>query len=262
MPIAAWLRFASMALLVLWLGVHYSRVQQALQRLEALLFSFLAVLTIAQFGLEAASVTDPLTPLPGVLRSMALSVFGALSLVVVLATGMAAFWTFRLTGRGQTATMKREPLGTLMLSGLAVLALMAGNSFAEPNAAAVASSSGPLVFSPTLNVPRNTVALKNPYAGDAASLERGKVVYQANCQICHGISGDGRGPAGANLRIKPASFRNPIHFQSSSMDGPHFWVIQHGDGETGGMPGWQGTLSDQQTWDVLNYVKSLSGQAS
>lgn len=44
------------------------------------------------------------------------------------------------------------------------------------------------------------------------------------------------------------------------MDGPHFWIIQHGDRQPSGMPAWQGKLSDQQIWDVLNYVKVLSSQ--
>jgi mono/diheme cytochrome c family protein len=87
-------------------------------------------------------------------------------------------------------------------------------------------------------------------------------VYQQYCLTCHGLNGDGNGPAGANLRIRPPSFHNPQHFLAPGMDGAHFWVVQHGDSVPGGMPAWQGTLTDQQMWDVVNYVKQIAaGQA-
>jgi mono/diheme cytochrome c family protein len=39
---------------------------------------------------------------------------------------------------------------------------------------------------------------------DAASLARGKDIFEANCASCHGVSGKGDGPAAQALNPKPA----------------------------------------------------------
>jgi cytochrome c oxidase cbb3-type subunit 3 len=37
----------------------------------------------------------------------------------------------------------------------------------------------------------------------------GKKIYNEKCQFCHGIKGDGKGPASASLNPKPDDFNDP-----------------------------------------------------
>ena len=39
--------------------------------------------------------------------------------------------------------------------------------------------------------------------------ELGKKIYEGKCLFCHGINGNGNGPAAASLSPKPADFNNP-----------------------------------------------------
>jgi len=43
--------------------------------------------------------------------------------------------------------------------------------------------------------------------------ELGKTVYEGRCQFCHGIKGNGNGPAAASLNPKPADFNDPKFWQ-------------------------------------------------
>jgi hypothetical protein len=62
-----------------------------------------------------------------------------------------------------------------------------------------------------------------------ADLTRVKAVYEHHCQSCHGLGGDGDGPAGASLKIRPADFHRfrsllksdeELLFQESSIARP------------------------------------------
>lgn len=263
MSLGEWLRFAQLSLLAGWLAslslglasrpaIQPAAAGQRQRRSTAMLLAAVATLTAAQLGVALSAASGPLTPIGAVLAAIVMSPYGVLSLVLLLTTVIAAALSWR-----QSVTPAHASLG-----GLVILLVCGAVALTSGPAVEAAATAGEIVMSPTLTVPRSLITLKDPYAGDPASAARGKIVYQQNCQVCHGIAGDGRGPAGANLRIPPASFHNPQHFQSPAMDGPHFWVIQHGDGQLSGMPAWQGKLTDQQIWDVLNYVKVLSGLGS
>src|SRR5262249_42044201 len=41
---------------------------------------------------------------------------------------------------------------------------------------------------------------------DPAQIGRGKEIFTARCAVCHGDAGDGKGPAGLALPLKPADF--------------------------------------------------------
>jgi cytochrome c5 len=42
-----------------------------------------------------------------------------------------------------------------------------------------------------------------------ADYERGKTLFNEKCQLCHGVKGDGNGPAAAAYDPKPANFTDP-----------------------------------------------------
>ncbi|HEX6513007.1 MAG TPA: cytochrome c [Chloroflexota bacterium] len=246
MTLSAWLRFVELSLLAGWAAWRLYR-PRPLRRGEAVLPGLAAALSLAQVMVEAQSASDPFTSLAQILPVVLGSAYGALSLVVAVLGLGAAVWIWRKPAASAAAA-----------SALTLVVCGAIASAGAADAVSAATSSGEIAMSPTLAVPRAALTTPNPYAGDPASAERGRAVYQQYCVACHGLNGDGNGPAIAGLRIRPPNFHNPQHYLAPGMDGAHFWVIQHGDGQTGGMPAWQGTLTDHQIWDVLNYVKQIA----
>lgn len=93
-------------------------------------------------------------------------------------------------------------------------------------------------------------------------LERGQLVYEANCAICHGSRGDGTGMAGHHFRTKPANFQaGKFKFRSTPTgrlptDKDLFRTITQGVGGTGMIP--QVHLSEADRWDVVAYIKTFS----
>ncbi len=245
MTLPAWLRFIELSVLAGWVVWRVYRPGRTRAR-DALPALAVGALSSSQLVLEAQAATDPFTPLAQVLPAVLASPYGWLSATVaVVAVGMAV-WVWRW----------RAPATVLALALLVCAGVATGGA---ADAVSAAASSGELAMSPTLAVPRSALTTPNPFANDPASAERGRAIYQQYCQSCHGLNGDGNGPAVAGLRIRPPTFRNPQHFLAPGMDGAHFWVVQHGDGRAGGMPAWQGTLTDGQIWDAVNYVKQLAG---
>ncbi len=54
--------------------------------------------------------------------------------------------------------------------------------------------------------------------GGANEYAQGKKLYSDKCQICHGVRGDGNGPAGAALSPPPANFTSPTFWQQKNVD--------------------------------------------
>jgi len=45
--------------------------------------------------------------------------------------------------------------------------------------------------------------------------DKGKELYDKNCEICHGIKGDGNGPAAASFSPGPRDFTDPKFWQNN-----------------------------------------------
>jgi len=85
----------------------------------------------------------------------------------------------------------------------------------------------------------------------------GSVIFAANCVICHGINGDGRGqrreginPPAANLTLPPWS--------DAPAAGRTFLAIRNGAPGTA-MPSWS-ILNDQQIWGLVAYIVSFKSR--
>ena len=60
-----------------------------------------------------------------------------------------------------------------------------------------------------------------------ASVRAGRVVFDANCVVCHGANGQGDGPASASLSPKPRRFVDPA-WQKEVTDEDLIHVAQTG----------------------------------
>ena len=104
------------------------------------------------------------------------------------------------------------------------------------------------------SVPAAAKNLKNPFPPDAEALLSAKDDYAAHCEGCHGVRGDGKGERAERLSIAPADFAD-THAMSLHTDGELFWVITEGHKP---MPAFHGTLSDEQRWHLVDYVRGFS----
>jgi cytochrome c oxidase cbb3-type subunit 3 len=92
--------------------------------------------------------------------------------------------------------------------------------------------------------------VKNEFEENAYALSQGKTLYtQFNCVGCHSHGGGGMGPPLMDAKWIYGS--NPEQIFSS--------IIQ---GRPNGMPSWAGRIPDFQVWQLVAYVRSLSGLAS
>ena len=102
----------------------------------------------------------------------------------------------------------------------------------------------------------------NPVMVDSSSLERGAVLYDLNCKLCHGDQGKGDGPIAKQLIRKPVDLTGAD--TSYLSDGEVFMLITNGVlppvGVNGGMPALKENLSIRERWDVVNFVRSLQAK--
>jgi mono/diheme cytochrome c family protein len=100
--------------------------------------------------------------------------------------------------------------------------------------------------------PEEARKVKNPIQATKTSIQKRKEIYEKKCALCHGIKGDGKGPASAGLSPKPTNFRGS-HGEKMT-DGEHFWKITTG---RGGMPSFGKDLTEQERWHVINYINTF-----
>lgn len=90
----------------------------------------------------------------------------------------------------------------------------------------------------------------------------GQEVYQVNCAVCHGVGGDGNGPAASMFRIRPRDFRPGIFkFRSTPSgslptDDDLLRIVSQGLRWTGMIA--RSDLGESNGRAVIQYVKTLS----
>ncbi|MBI5876795.1 MAG: copper resistance protein CopC [Chloroflexi bacterium] len=95
--------------------------------------------------------------------------------------------------------------------------------------------------------------LVNPMVPDEASLAIGKTVFEDHCVACHGPQGRGNGPLAATLNPRPADFT--LHINQHSDEVTFNWISKGIAGSA--MPAWEGALSADERWHVINYLQAL-----
>lgn len=95
------------------------------------------------------------------------------------------------------------------------------------------------------------------------ALLRGRQIYERACVACHGISGDGNGPAAKYLDPRPRVFTSGTYkFRSTPSgqlptDEDLFRTVTSGIPRTM-MPAWRDLLIEQDRRDVVAYIKTFS----
>jgi cytochrome c oxidase cbb3-type subunit III len=95
---------------------------------------------------------------------------------------------------------------------------------------------------------REPVHNESPYDDNAFAVNQGKRLFRwYNCNGCHSMGGGGIGPALMDAQWKYGS-EPAIIFQS---------IMQ---GRPEGMPSFGGHIPEDQVWQIVAYVRSMSGQ--
>ena len=102
----------------------------------------------------------------------------------------------------------------------------------------------------------NAVSVQNPVPATEESIARGEYLFQLNCLVCHGADGTGTGPVGAILATAPVDLNDA--YTQDQADGQLFFTLTRGRAT---MPYYRDALTQQERWDVINYVRAAFGSA-
>ena len=101
--------------------------------------------------------------------------------------------------------------------------------------------------------PAEAKAQANPVASSPEVLAEGKALYEKNCNLCHGTSGRGDGPATQYVKPAPADISSAAA-QATMTDGGIFWKLTTGREP---MPPFGKKLAERERWVLVHYVRSL-----
>lgn len=106
----------------------------------------------------------------------------------------------------------------------------------------------------TTEAGRALISRKHVDTNASASANAGRGIYTQNCAACHGLEARGNGPNSISLEKKPANFTRPFYKQYPD----DFWFYRISEGVAGTrMPRWQMTLTEEQRWYLVAYLKTL-----
>jgi len=105
------------------------------------------------------------------------------------------------------------------------------------------------IFADTPEVPQVT----NPVPASPESHARGEELYVKYCSKCHGMTGSGTGPSAHGFSTDPRQLW-AWHNADASADPYLYWFITNGRSD---MPPWGVILSENERWDLVNYIKTI-----
>ena len=97
---------------------------------------------------------------------------------------------------------------------------------------------------------------KTPVPFDAISIANGITLYNANCVPCHGPQAKGNGVLAKTFTKPPVDLLTEPHTAMHTA-GDFFHWLTYGIPGTG-MPAWANKLSEEDRWDVVNFLHALS----
>ena len=118
---------------------------------------------------------------------------------------------------------------------------------------------GPRLAAPAEAIPLQGPVLINgqpasePLPATDASIQRGEMLYAINCAICHGYGPEKEGATVGNAYFQEAPALETRAPQLSDAD--IFLVIVNGKNR---MPALAENLTPGETWDIVNYLRSLA----
>ncbi len=128
----------------------------------------------------------------------------------------------------------------------------------EPPAEAIVEApAAPLAFEPDPALAAAIAAVPAAWRDwtvpEGADPAAGAALYEAHCAACHGINGDGQGPAARALPQPPADFTEPSRWAATSL-GEKAWLIREGIPRTAMAPR---DLSGEELGSLILHIKGF-----
>ena len=96
---------------------------------------------------------------------------------------------------------------------------------------------------------------KNPLPLNSENLAAGKEAFGHYCIVCHGLDGQNTGVPFADHMSPPLPSLASVDVQEYT-DGQLKWIIDNGISPSG-MPASKGTLSDDEIWAIVLFLRHL-----
>ena len=96
----------------------------------------------------------------------------------------------------------------------------------------------------------------NPVPRTEESVVAGRIIYARFCRSCHGIEGKGDG-RGAPPDVVVANLVDD-QWDNGDTDAEIFETIREGVPPDLYMEPWEGRISDEDIWNVVNYLRDLA----
>lgn len=129
----------------------------------------------------------------------------------------------------------------VMMIGSVVLLMLAGIAMVSAHEAGEESDP----------VPEKYKDLVNPIPATVESLSDGKAIYEEQCASCHGVDGKA-----VMTCCEMPDFTDPV-MMSEMSDGQMFAKVSDGVNGTHMSP-WKDVLTEEERWNVIGYVRTLS----
>ncbi len=113
-------------------------------------------------------------------------------------------------------------------------------------------------FAKDVAIPLQATSQENPVPLSEEVIGEGQAIYGQACSLCHGANGRAQAELGMALYPPAIDLTSP-HVLSWN-DGELFWIIQNGIRLTG-MPAWRRTISPEDTWKLVHFLRQLPNQA-
>ena len=137
------------------------------------------------------------------------------------------------------------------LCGVALAWVVVTGASVPAQTPAAAPAAGPAA------VPADAKKVKAAVASSSAAIDAGKQLYAKYCRFCHGNTGAGDSTM-APKTMQPSNLTDTTWTRGST-EGEIFWIIQNGAPPKYDMKGLKGKITDQDTWNLVHYVRSLGG---
>jgi mono/diheme cytochrome c family protein len=95
----------------------------------------------------------------------------------------------------------------------------------------------------------------NPLAGAPEDVAAGQKAFSHYCIVCHGLDGQNTGVPFADNMSPPVPPLTIPDVQRYA-DGQLKWIISNGVYPSG-MPAWKGMLSDEEMWQIVQFIRQL-----
>jgi len=139
--------------------------------------------------------------------------------------------------------------------GSALLAMVAGIFFVNIKADPPGKAETAVIYWAKHEVLVKNKTQKNPRTDNAAAISDGKDAFSHYCVACHGLDGQNTGVPFADRMSPPVPSLAGMDVQSYT-DGQLKWIIDYGIWPSG-MPGSKNTLSDDEIWSIVIYLRHL-----